>query len=127
MERKGKDLEARLIDFAIIVIKLTESLPKTYAGNYYAEQLIRSGSSPALQYGEDQAAESRKDFIHKMKGALKELRETFINLNIIKKMAWLEVEKVDTILDENNQLISIFVASIHTVETRIKNTRKAVL
>jgi four helix bundle protein len=71
MERKGHDLELRLIEFAVAVLKLAEQLPKTYAGNYYAGQMIRSGSSSALQYGEARAAESRRDFIHKMKGCLK--------------------------------------------------------
>ena len=68
MDRKF-DLEERLIDFAVAAIKI---LPKTYAGSHLAGQLTRSGSSPALNYGEVQSAESRNDFIHKMKVALKE-------------------------------------------------------
>ena len=71
MDRKF-DLEERLIDFAVAAIKIAEILPKTYAGSHLAGQLTRSGSSPALNYGEVQSAESRNDFIHKMKVALKE-------------------------------------------------------
>jgi four helix bundle protein len=84
MERKF-DLDERLIDFALIIIDIAESLPKTLAGNHLAGQLIRSGTAPALQYGEAQSAESRSDFIHKMKIAAKELRETYNCLRLIRK------------------------------------------
>jgi four helix bundle protein len=69
-------LEERLIDFAVIIIGIIEVLPNSKAGNHIANQLVRSGTSPAPNYGEAQSAESRKDFIHKMKISLKELRET---------------------------------------------------
>jgi four helix bundle protein len=86
MEEKRKyDLEERLIDFAILIIQITESLFNTRAGNHIAGQLVRSGTSPALHYGEAQSAESRTDFIHKLKILLKELRETKTALRIIKK------------------------------------------
>ena len=81
-----------------------------------AGQLVRSGTSPALNYGEAQSAESRNDFIHKMKVATKELRETFNCLKIISKMKWISEEKLLPLLDENNQLISIFVSSIGTAK-----------
>ncbi|MEP6845288.1 MAG: four helix bundle protein [Panacibacter sp.] len=74
MERKF-DLDERLFDFAADIIDVVESLPKTQAGNHLAGQLIRSGTAPALHYGEAQGAESRADFIHKMKVALKELQK----------------------------------------------------
>ena len=66
MERKY-DLDERLINFSVSVIDISENLPKTFAGNHIAGQLVRSGTSPALNYGEAQSAESRNDFIHKMK------------------------------------------------------------
>ena len=69
-------LEDRLIDFAVIIVGVVEALPNSMGGNHIANQLIRSGTSPAPNYGEAQSAESRKDFIHKMKISLKELRET---------------------------------------------------
>ncbi len=115
MERKF-DLEDRLIDFAVAIIKVAETLPKSYAGNHLAGQLTRSGSSPALNYGEAQSAESRNDFIHKMKVALKELRETNNVLKIILKLNWLNIEKNEMILKECNELISIFVKSIETAK-----------
>ena len=66
MNRKF-DLDDRLIEFAADIIGISEKLPKTFAGNHLAGQLVRSGTSPALNYGEAQSAESRNDFIHKMK------------------------------------------------------------
>ena len=68
------DLEDRLIEFAALIIKTTENLNNTKAGNHIAGQLVRSGTSPALQYGEAQSAESRNDFIHKLKVLLNAYR-----------------------------------------------------
>ena len=79
-------------------------------------QLVRSGTSPALNYGEAQAAESRNDFIHKMKISAKELRETYNCLRIINKKNWYAEEKLLLVLNENNQLIAIFVKSIETAK-----------
>ncbi len=70
------DLENRLLDFSVRMINIVEVLPNTRAGNHIAGQLIRCGTSPAPNYGEAQSAESRNDFIHKIKIVLKELRET---------------------------------------------------
>ena len=74
-----------MIDFAVRIINVIEALPNTKVGNHIGGQLLRSGTSPAPNYGEAQSAESRKDFIHKMKIALKELRETLIWLRIIER------------------------------------------
>lgn len=120
MNRKF-DLDERLIEFAAVIIDVSESLPKTLAGNHLAGQLVRSGTSPALNYGEAQSAESRNDFIHKMKISAKELRETFNCLRIIRKKQWYNDDKLAKLLDENNQLISIFVKSIETAK---KNNQK---
>ncbi len=111
------DLEDRLIDFAVNIIKVAEQLPKNYTGNHLGKQIIRSGTAPALNYGEAQGAESRKDFIHKMKISLKELRETFINLKIIKKSGLImDYETFTEVLNECNELVSIFVRSVKTAE-----------
>jgi four helix bundle protein len=115
------DLEERLIDFAVIVADITEALPNTRIGNYIAGQLVRSGCSPALNYGEAQGAESRNDFIHKMKIILKELRESNISLKIIEKRAMHDSEKIAAAKNECNQLIAIFVKSIETAK---KNNTK---
>jgi hypothetical protein len=67
------DLEDRLLEFTSAVIDLSESLPATRAGNHVAGQILRSGTSPCPNHGEDEAAESREDFIHKLKICLKEI------------------------------------------------------
>lgn len=114
-ESREFDLEERLIDFAVRIIRTAESLPKNRVGNHISGHLIRSGTSPAANYGEAQSAESRSDFIHKMKVSLKELRETRIWLLMIKRTDLIKPsEKLDSLIDENNQLISIFVTSITT-------------
>ena len=113
------DLEERLIDFAVRIIRTTESLPKTRAGNHIAGQLIRCGTSPAPNYGEAQSAESRSDFIHKMKVCLKELRETRIWLLMIVKANLIKpTSKLEPLINENNELISIFVTSVKTAKQK---------
>ena len=72
------DLQDRLVDYAVRIIKLSEALPETKAGKHVSSQILRSGTSPAPNYGEAQSAESKADFVHKLKVALKELRETEI-------------------------------------------------
>ena len=111
------DLQERLIDFAVLILEIVEALPNTRIGNHIASQLIRCGTSPAANYGEARAAESRKDFIHKMKVCLKELRETLVWLTVIKKKGLLQrFDKLDYAIVECNELISIFVTSIGTAK-----------
>lgn len=88
------DLDERLIEFASAIIDIAEALPKAVAGDHIAKQLARSGTAPCLQYGEAQGEELRNDFIHKMKISLKELRETFNCLRLIKKKSWYDEEKL---------------------------------
>ena len=111
------DIEERLIDFAVRIIRTAESLPKTKAGNHIAGQLTRCGTSPAPNYGEAQSAESIANFIHKMKICLKELRETKVWLLMITRAHLIKPKlKLKPIVDENNELISIFVKSIQTAK-----------
>jgi four helix bundle protein len=116
-EDKLYDLEERLIDFAVRIIQMAESLSQTKVANHIAGQLIRCGTSPAPNYGEAQGAESRADFIHKMKVCLKELRETRVWLLMIVRAKLIEpVSKLDSLIQESNELISIFVSSIRTAK-----------
>ena len=121
--QKVYDLEERLIDFAVMAIGLTNQLPNTHIGKHLAGQLNRSGTSPALIYGEAQAAESIADFIHKMKIGLKELRESQINMKIIIKAKLVASTVVLPILDECNQLVAIFSKSVKTAEKRKEEKR----
>ena len=120
-KERNYDLQERLIEFAVRVLNVVESLPNSRVGNHVAGQLIRSGTSPAPNYGEAQSAESRKDFIHKMKVALKELRESLVWLLIIQCKPLVEsLDKCSPLIDENNELISIFLASIATAQRNLE-------
>ena len=122
-KEKTFDLEDRLINFAVRIIRIAESLPKSKVGKHIAGQIIRSGTSSAPNYGEAQSAESRSDFIHKMKVCLKELRETRIWLVMIVKTRLIKpTSKLESLIDENNQLISIFITSIKTAQQKKKRT-----
>ena len=117
--RQEFDLENRLIDFSVRVIAIVEALPDSKAGKHIAGQLVRSGTAPAPNYGEAQSAESRKDFIHKMKIALKELRETMVWLNIIQRKPLCAPERLAPMITECDELIAIFVKSIKTAESNV--------
>jgi four helix bundle protein len=119
------DLEDRLLNFASAVIDLSESLPNTRAGNHLAGQVLRSGTSPYPNHGEAEAAESREDFIHKLKICLKELRETRRWARLIKQKGWI---KDDTtllfLLSESEELIRIFHSSIQTAKRNAAESNK---
>lgn len=110
------DLEDRLVKLACLCIEICDLLPNTRSTNNLEYQLSKSGTAPALLYGEAQAAESRADFIHKMKIALKELRETRINLRIIKEKPLIKNEKLQKVSQEVNELIAIFSSSVSTAK-----------
>ncbi|MCB9339123.1 MAG: four helix bundle protein [Lewinellaceae bacterium] len=115
----SQELEERLIEFASRIIDLVENLPKgSAAAKHLGGQLLRSGTSPALNYGEVQAAESRDDWKHKMKICLKELRETLVCLKLIRKRKWFPDTRLEPLLAENNELVSIFVSSLKTATTK---------
>jgi four helix bundle protein len=116
-EHRDFDLQDRLIEFSVRIMDVAEALPTNRNGNLVAGQVVRSGTSPAPNYGEAQAAESRRDSIHKMKLSLKELRETYTWLLVIQRKPLIEsAARLDPIVQECNELISIFVASIKTPE-----------
>ena len=112
------DLEARLLEYSARIIRLVERLPNTRAGNHIAGQLLRSGTSPLPNHGEAQAAESAKDFVHKLKVCLKELRESWRWLLLIQRVPLLRPRLVDPLVKETDELIRIFVSSIQTAQER---------
>ncbi len=118
MRKKVYDLEERLINFGVQIIEVSESMTqKRYAGVHLSKQLIRSGTSPGIHYGEAQAAESRKDFIHKMKIILKELRESRGNIRMSSRANLFQSKNnVENAISESSELIAIFVKSIQTAE-----------
>ncbi len=117
---KGDDIEARLIDFAVRVVNLSNSLPKTYAGRHLANQLLRSGTSAAANYAEARGAESSKDFVHKLKICLKELNESSVWLRIIAQSDLLAETRITGITQECSELARIINASINTAKTNAR-------
>lgn len=122
-EAKTFDLEERLIRFAVRVMHVVDQLPDTRAGRHIAGQLIECGTSPAPNYGEAQDAESRSDFVHKVKVALKELRETRVWLKMIRLAELLKPPRLDPLLGENEQLIKILFKSTRTAKRNLQATR----
>jgi len=115
MSKKKYDLEERLLEYSLSIIKLVEKLPNTRTGNHVAGQLLKSGTSPYANHGEAQAAESKKDFIHKMRICLKELRESKRWLKLIQGVPLVKPpDRVNDLLQETEELIKIFVSSIKT-------------
>ena len=110
------DLEDRLVDFACMCLEVCDLLPNTKTGQNLEYQLSKSSTASALVYGEAQAAESRADFIHKMKVVLKEIRESRVNLKIIKRKPVIVNDKVDKAFSEANELMAIFLKSIETAK-----------
>ena len=117
------ELENRLINFSVRIIQLIKSLPDDITCKTISNQIVRSGTSSALNYGEAQSAESKRDFIHKLKIVLKELRETLICLEIIKRANLTTKILLHELIKENNELISIFVRSISTAAKKNKNQK----
>jgi len=119
---KPNQLEERLTQFAIDVILVCKTIDNSFASEHLAKQLIRSATSVALNYAEAQSGESMRDFLHKLKICLKELRECLVNMRIQKGASLLQdINKLDILLKENNELISIFVASIKTASLKLKS------
>ena len=118
MSKSKYDLEERYLEYSVKIIKIVEQLPTTRVGNHVAGQLLRSGTSPYPNHGEAQAAESPKDFIHKLRISLKELRETKRWLRLIQRIPLVEQSRrLDDILQETEELIRIFVSSIKTAKS----------
>ena len=117
-QSRADELQERLIDFAVRVIRLSAGLPKTPAGRHIAGQVLRSGTSPASNYGEARGAESHADFVHKLGIVLKELNETLIWLCITKRSEMLKSESLVRIIEENRELGRIFTSSLKTARAR---------
>ncbi|MEA2204011.1 MAG: hypothetical protein QOE77_787 [Blastocatellia bacterium] len=124
LQSRADDLEERLIDFSVRIVKLSASLPRTAAGKHIAGQIMRSGTSPAPNYGEARGAESHADFVHKLRIVLKELNETSIWLRVIARSSMLKKESLADITEENVALCRIFTASLKTAGRSSKSQTK---
>lgn len=110
-------LQERLITFTVSIVQLCMQLPRSEHGRHIAKQMLRSGTATAANYGEARAAESRADFIHKLRIVLKELNETAVWLQVFKRCSLVRSEKVASIVAENQELCRIIGASVRTART----------
>ncbi|UCF20003.1 MAG: four helix bundle protein [Gemmatimonadota bacterium] len=116
------DLRERLIGYAVMVCRVAERLPNTRVGRHVAGQLLRCGTAAAPHHAEAQGAESRKDFVHKMKLGLKELREALVWLEFARELGIGKREEVEEVIVETDQLIRILVSSIATAQRNDRRT-----
>src|SRR6476469_583898 len=119
-QARADELENRLIEFAVRIVKLSANLPRTPAGKHIAGQILRSGTSPAPNYGEARGAESHNDFVHKLRIVLKELNETSIWLRVIERSELIRKDLLGDIIIENNERCRIFTASLKTARGNVQ-------
>lgn len=119
MSERVFDLEDRLLDFAARIIRVSESMKPTPAGRHVGDQLLRSGTSPFANHGEAEGAESLNDFVHKLRICYKELRESRRWMRLAQRADLLDQpERLTALLDEADELIRIFAASLRTAEKK---------
>ncbi len=112
---RAYDLEDRLLEYAVRVIRVTESMKRTRAALHIADQLLRSGTSPYGNHGEAEGAESRDDFVHKLRVCFKELRESRRWLKLIQRAGLIDrSEMLGALINEADELVRIFARSIQT-------------
>jgi four helix bundle protein len=119
-----RDLQQRLLEYSVRIIKSVESLPKTLTGRRIADQLLRSGTSVGANYEEARGAESREDFVHKLQIALKELRESNYWLRVISSAQLLPPDRLAAIIDESSQLRALLSKAVATTKGKAKHGQK---
>src|SRR5690349_8358143 len=117
MLKKAEDLERRFILFAAQILDISGKLPRTVQGRHICSQIVRCGTATASNYGEARGAESRTDFVHKLKIVLKELNETSVWLQLIRETSLLSADEIIPIIAENAELCKIIAASIRTARS----------
>ena len=119
------DLEDRLLEYAVRIIRVAESMKRSAAGLHIADQLLRSGTSPYGNHGEAEGAESRDDFIHKLRVCFKELRESRRWLKLIQRAELIDKpELLAGLINEADELVRIFAKSVQTAANRRKEEGK---
>ena len=114
-----QELENRIVKFASRCVKVCSALPvKRIGSSSFSDQLFRASTSIAANYAEAAEAESRKDFIHKLKIAMKELSETRVWLKIIGEADYVSSAKLNNLIGEGEELSRILAASVITARGR---------
>jgi len=112
---KGDNIQARLLDLSVSISELCDRLPKTGTGRHVSDQLMRSGTSPSSNYAEACAAESRKDFVHKLGIVFKELKETLNWLQVVSRRGLAPEKQIGPLLQETEEMCRIIAVSIRTL------------
>lgn len=123
MKLRNQDILQRLITYAVETSSLVEELPKNAYAQYLGAQLMRSGTSPALNYAEACAAESVKDLLHKEKVVLKELRESRVIMLILDHKYPKIKDPITRLLIESNELVSIFVKGCQALQSKLNRSQ----
>ena len=118
-----QDLGERLFEFAVAVVRIAQRLPRNFAGKHVGTQLLRSGTSAGANYEEARAAESKKDFVHKLQLSLKEMREARFWLRLIAASALSQDDDITGLLDEATQLRAILSKAVATSKGKAKGRR----
>ncbi|MEW5827918.1 MAG: four helix bundle protein [Chloroflexota bacterium] len=119
MDEKRNDLRERTTEFALRIIKLYTTLPKTTEAQVLGKQVLRSGTSIGAQFRESQRAKSDPDFINKLEGALQEADETAYWLELLVRSGIVPAEKLESLRKETDELIAILVTIVTKVKKRI--------
>ena len=117
-DEKPRRLSERTVDFGLAAMEFCEALPRTAAGRHIGDQLLRSATSVAANYAEASEAESPADFIHKLKLAQKELKESRVWLLFASRLS--PGEAVEGLLSESRELLLMIGKSINTATARIQ-------
>jgi four helix bundle protein len=120
----ARQLDKRLLLYAVRIIGVVHALPKNMIGAHVAKQILRSGTSGGANYREACGAESRSDFIHKMQIVVKELRETDYWLSVTREAKLLPAKRLESILQETNELIAMSVSSVVTAKGRLQDAQE---
>ena len=122
VDKRVYDLEDRLVELGALVCRVAADLPRTGVGRHFSSQLIRCGTSPAANYAEARSSESRRDFVHKFKICLKELRETLVWLKFVSVLEMGGKAPLADAIRETYELIAIFVTSFSTARRNEKSS-----
>jgi four helix bundle protein len=120
-----KEMENRLVNFVAEIYEISKELDSSFIASHLSNQMVRSSTSAALNFAEANAAESRKDFIHKASIVLKELRETNVNLRVILQTSLCkDNRRILLAMEEVDELMAIFYKSIQTAKKNGTEIRK---
>ena len=120
----ARALDERLLEFASSILFLTDKMPKTLTGRRISDQLIRSGTSVGANYEEVTGSESRADFVHKMRIAFKEIRETCYWLRLIERSRLLTTDIVGPVLTESLEIRSMLGKSLTTAKRGMETVER---